>query len=73
VTYETVRQWCLTFGHSYANELRHRRPRGGDIWHIDEVMLTIRGKKQVLWRAVDQDDNVLDILVQNRRNTMAAW
>jgi putative transposase len=72
VTYETVRQWCLTFGQSYANELRHRRPRCGNIWHMDEVMLTIRGKKQVLWRAVDQDGNVLDILVQSRRNTKAA-
>jgi putative transposase len=45
VTYETVRQWCLTFGQSYANELRCRRPRCGDIWHMDEVMLAIRGKK----------------------------
>ncbi|GCF10351.1 IS6 family transposase [Dictyobacter arantiisoli] len=72
VTYETVRQWCLTFGQSYANELRHRRPRCGDIWHMDEVVLTIRGKKQVLWRAVDQDGNVLGILVQSRRNTKAA-
>jgi len=72
VTYETVRQWCLKFGQTYANELRRRRPCCGDKWHMDEVMLTIRGKKQVLWRAVDQDGNVLDILVQSRRNTQAA-
>lgn len=72
VTYETVRQWCLKFGQTYANELRRRRPRCGDIWHMDEVMLTIRGKKHILWRAVDQDGNVLDILVQSRRNTKAA-
>src|SRR6266704_5026009 len=44
VTYETVRQWCLKFGQPYANELRHRSPRCGDKWHIDEVVLTIRGK-----------------------------
>jgi putative transposase len=72
VTYETVRQWCLPCGRSYANELRYRRPRCGAIWYMDEVMLTIRGKKQVLWRAVEQDGNVLDILVQSRCNTEAA-
>jgi putative transposase len=72
VTYETVRQWCLKFGQTYANELRRRRPRSGDKWYMDEVVLTIRGKKQYLWRAVDQDGNVLDILVQSRRNTKAA-
>ncbi|GHP00465.1 IS6 family transposase [Reticulibacter mediterranei] len=72
VTYETIRQWCLTFGQTYANEVRRRRPRCGDIWHMDEVILTIRGKKHILWRAVDQDGTVLDILVQSRRNTKAA-
>src|SRR5260221_1157368 len=72
VTYETVRQWCLKFGQTYANELRRRRPRCGNIWHMDEVVLPIRGKKHVLWRAVDQDGTVLDILVQSRRNTKAA-
>src|SRR5512142_1989345 len=63
VTYETVRQWCLKFGQMYANELRRRRPRCGDTWHLDEVVLTIRGKKHYLWRAVDQDGNVLDMRV----------
>jgi putative transposase len=63
VTYETVRQWCLKFGQRYANELRRRRPRGGDKWHLDEVVLTIRGKKHSLWRAVDQEGNVLDMRV----------
>jgi putative transposase len=58
VTYETVRQWCLKFGQTYANELRRRRPRCGDKWHMDEMVLTIGGKKQYLWRAVDQDGNV---------------
>src|SRR6266536_3905882 len=72
VTYETVRQWGLTFGQTYANELRRRRPGCGDKWYMDEVVLTIRGKKHYLWRAVDQDGNVLDILVQSRRNKHAA-
>jgi putative transposase len=72
VTYETIRQWTLKFGQTYANELRRRRPRCGDKWHMDEVVLTIRGKKHYLWRAVDQDGNVLDILVQSRRNKNAA-
>jgi len=57
---------------TYANELRHRRPRCGDKWPRDEVVLTIRGKKYSLWRAVAQDGNVLDILVQSRRNKQAA-
>src|ERR671928_383487 len=72
VSYETVRQWCLKFGQTYANELRRRRPRCGDTWHLDEVFLSIRGERHYLWRAVDQDDNILDILVQKRRNKQAA-
>ncbi len=72
VTSETVRQWCLTCGQTYTNELRRRRPRGGDTWHLDEVVLTRRGKKHAVWRAVDQDGNVLDILVQSRRHKKAA-
>jgi putative transposase len=66
VTYEAIRQWCRKFGQDYANQLRRRRPRPGDKWHLDEVFLTINGKRHYLWRAVDQDDNVLDILVQVR-------
>ena len=72
MTYETVRQWCLKFGQTYANELRRRRPRCGDKWYMDEVVLTLGGKQHYLWRAVDQDGNVLDILVQSRRNKKAA-
>ncbi len=72
VTYETLRQWCLKFGQTYANELRRRRAHPGDKWHLDEVFLTINGKTQYLWRAVDQHGNVLDILVQSRRNKAAA-
>lgn len=72
VTYETVRQWCLKFGQVYANELRRRHPRCGDKWHMDEMYLKINGKTHYLWRAVDQNGNVLDILVQSRRNKHAA-
>ncbi|GHO89440.1 hypothetical protein KSZ_74460 [Dictyobacter formicarum] len=72
MTSETVRQWCLKFGQIYANELRRRRPRCGDTWHLDEVYLKISGKTHSLWRAVDQDGNVLDILVQSQRNKQAA-
>ncbi len=72
VTYETVRQWCRKFGQAYANQLRHRRPRPGDKWHLDEVFLKINGKRHYLWSAVDQEGNVLDILMQSRRNKGAA-
>jgi putative transposase len=72
VTHEAIRQWCLKFGQDYANQLKRRRPRPGDKWHLDEVFLTINGQRHYLWRAVDQDDNVLDILVQSRRNKQAA-
>src|SRR5215467_9306995 len=72
VTHEAIRQWCRKFGQDYANQLRHRRPRPGDKWHLDEVFLTIHGQRHYLWRAVDQDDNVLDILVQSRRHKHAA-
>jgi hypothetical protein len=72
VTYETIRKWCRKFGQRYANQLRYRRPRPGDKWHLDEVFLTIHGKRHYLWRAVDQDGNILDILVQRRRHEAAA-
>jgi putative transposase len=72
VSHETIRQWCVKFGQTYANGLRRRRPRPGDTWHLDEVFLTINGQRQYLWRAVDQDGNVLDILVTSRRDTKAA-
>ena len=72
VTYETIRQWCRKFGQAYANELRHRRPRPGDKWYLDEVFIRIRGEQHSLWRAVDQDGTVLDILVQSRRDKAVA-
>ncbi|WP_331763825.1 IS6 family transposase (plasmid) [Streptomyces hirsutus] len=72
VSHETVRRWCAKFGQIYANELRRRRPRPGDTWHLDEVFIKINGQQQYLWRAVDQHRNVLDILVQPKRDTRAA-
>jgi len=72
VSYETVRQWCRKCGQAYANDLRRRRPRTGDKWHLDEVFIRIQGVQHYLWRAVDQDGNVLDILVQPRRDRAAA-
>ena len=71
VTYETIRHWCKKFGQAYANQLRRRRARAGDKWHLDEVFLTINRKRHYLWHAVDQDATVLDILVQSRRNKAA--
>ncbi len=72
VTYETIRQWCQKFGPAYARKLKRRQGRLGDTWHIDEVFVTIQGQRQYLWRAVDQDGDVIDTLVQRRRNQRAA-
>ena len=72
VSHETIRQWCHKFGQTYANELRRRRPRPGDKWHLDEVFIKINGKTHYLWRAVDQHGTVLDILVTSRRDAKAA-
>ena len=72
VTYETIRSWCAKFGPDYAAQLRRWRPRPGDKWHLDEVFVKINGTIHYLWRAVDQHGNVLDILVQSRRNALAA-
>jgi len=72
VSYETVRQWARKFGQVFASQIRRRRPAAGDKWHMDEVVITISGVKHWLWRAVDQNGTVLDILVQSRRDTQAA-
>ena len=72
VSYETIRQWCAKFGQAYANQLRRRRARPGDKWHLDEVFIGSTARSTYLWRAVDQHGNVLDILVQSRRNAVAA-
>jgi putative transposase len=72
VSYEAIRNWCRTFGQAYANQLRHRRPQPGEQWHLDEVVLTIQGERHYLWRAVDQDGKVLEMLVHRRRDKDAA-
>ena len=72
LSYEAVREWCLKFGQTYANGLRRKSPRSGDRWHLDEVFLKINGRLHYLWRAVDQDGDVLDILVQRHRDKKAA-
>jgi putative transposase len=72
VSCETVRRWCAKFGQACASGLRRRRPLPGGKWHLDEVFIRINGEQKYLWRAVDADGNVLDILVQNRRDKAAA-
>src|SRR4051812_18399513 len=72
VSHETVRQWARKFSQSFANQIRRKLPDPGDKWHLDEVCLMISGTKHWLWRAVDQDGFVLDVLVQSRRNKQAA-
>jgi putative transposase len=72
VSYETVRRWALKFGPAYARHLRRKTPNRHDIWHLDEVVVTIAGQKHWLWRAVDQDGYILDKVVQTRRDTKAA-
>jgi putative transposase len=72
ISHETVRQWALKFGQAFANQIRRRLPRAGGKWHLDEVALKIAGVRHWLWRAVDQNGMVLDILAQSRRDTHAA-
>jgi putative transposase len=72
VSYETVRRWCKKFGETFAGRMRRRQPRPGDKWHMDEGFIRIQGTQHYLWRAVDQDGVVLDILVQPRRDSKAA-
>ncbi|API55228.1 IS6 family transposase [Rhizobium beringeri] len=72
VSYETIRCWARKFGPDYARRLRRKAPSPDDVWHLDEVVVTIGGRKHWLWRAVDQDGYVLDEIVQTRRNTKAA-
>jgi len=72
VSYETVRRWALKFGQVYARKLRKTRGRADDRWHLDDVFVSINGKHMYLWRAVDCEGEVLDILVQSRRNREAA-
>ena len=72
VSYESIRRWRPKFGSTFADNLRRRRPRPGDKWHLDEVFIRIQGELRYLWRAVDQGGVVLDILVQTRRDGTAA-
>jgi putative transposase len=72
VSHETIREWSLHFRRSYGAALKRRRPKPGNKWFLDEVLVRIRGKLHYLWRAVDQHRNVLDVLVQSRPNTKAA-
>lgn len=72
VSYETIRRWRVKFGQQYANALRRRQPRPGDKWHLDEVFVTINRERKYLWRAVDQDGMVRDVLVRNRRDKTVA-
>jgi putative transposase len=67
-----VRLWALKFGQVYARKLRQTRGRADDQWHLDEMFVSINGKRRYLWRAVDSEGEVLDILVQSRRNKKAA-
>src|SRR3546814_2970294 len=72
VSYETIRRWGRKFGAAYAKRLCRKTPSREDIWHLDEVVVTIGGRKHWLWRAVDQDGYVLDEIVQTSRDTKAA-
>lgn len=72
VSYETIRRWGRKFGPTYAKQLRRKKPSRADIWHLDEVVICIAGRKHWLWRAVDQHGYVLDEIVQTRRDTKAA-
>jgi putative transposase len=72
LSYETVRCWSQKFGQSFAQNLRRRRPSSSRRWHLDEMVVKISGKRMWLWRVVDDEGEVLDLLVQKRRNTAAA-
>ncbi len=69
ISYESVRPWFLKFGEPIARNLRHMRPTPSDYWHFDEMVIVIRGRRHWLWRAVDNEGEVLDFLVQSKRNT----
>lgn len=68
VTYEAIRYWCCKFSQTFANQIRRRRPRTGKKWHLDEMRVEIKGEVFWLWRAVDENGNVLDILMQIQKS-----
>ena len=72
VTYETIRQWCLTFGLDYARRLRRRRGRMGDTWHLDEVFVKIHGRQQYLWRALI-DSSIAGVRVVEPSGRHRGW
>ena len=72
VSYETIRRWGRKFGTAYKKRLRRKKSSGKAVWHLDEVVISIGGRKHWLWRPVDQDGYVLDEIVQTRRDTKAA-
>jgi len=72
VSYESIRRWSVKFGLAYAYKFRRSRPRPDGRWHLDEMFISINGKRMYLWRAVDSEGEVLDILVQSQRNKRAA-
>jgi len=72
VSYETIRQWCYKFGQAYSHRIKKNRGQLGDTWYLDEVFIKINGVQHHLWRAVDQEGDEIDILVQKRRNKKAA-
>src|ERR1700689_4766932 len=72
VSYETVRRWGLKFGQDFVRRLKRKRPSRSDIWHLDEVVVSIAGKKHWLWRAVDQEGHILDEILQTRCDPKAA-
>jgi putative transposase len=72
VSYETIRRWVLKFGPAFARELRRRRPRPSARWHLDEMVALVGGERMYFWRAVDDEGEVLDVLVQRKRGKTAA-
>src|SRR5579871_3617546 len=72
VSYETIRRWAIKFGADYARRWKRKSPSRGDIWHLDEAVISINGEKCYLWWAVDQEGYVLDEIVQIHRDTKAA-
>ncbi len=72
VSYESIRLWCNKFGPHYARRLKRTHQGYGDTFYIDEVFVRIRGQQQYLWRAVDQDGEVVDVFLQSRRDGLAA-
>src|SRR5918998_6233092 len=72
VSYETIRRWVLKFGPVFARNLRRLRPRASDTWHLDEMVVSIQGRRMYLWRAVDSEGEILDILVQPKRDKASA-